>query len=142
MATAAHDPGHPLSAATAFVVSGIASLIGVLSPVWAQATAEPVSTWVPAGSAGVAVTALAYGARKMAKGELVPLNIAEVVAASHRIADQAVLTAEASARREDAFRDALVANTQALTAMTTTLGTIAEQISRPPVRRRAPTKAK
>lgn len=130
--------GVGVKVAIAFLVSGIASLVGVTSPIWAQVTTDPtVTTWAPAGSAAVAVSALAYGARKLARGEIVPLNIAEVIQSNQRVIETVTRMAEHAHDREAALRDTVVANTQALTAMTTTLGVIAEQ-GRPTPRKRTP----
>lgn len=128
----AADPVVGMKVAVAMVVFMLSSLVGITSPIWSAATSEPVNTWVPASAATTAVAALAYGARKLARGELVPLNISEVIASQNRTNETLVRLAEGSHERESALRDTVVANTQALTAMTTTLSLLDETQRRRP----------
>lgn len=104
-----------MNSAVGLVIAAIGSLSAMAAPLWAQATSEPVSTWIPAGSAGVAVGGLVYVARKMATGELVPVNIAEVLESSSRTAKEAVDLIAMGASREDTLRQLVVNNTEAMT---------------------------
>lgn len=112
-----------MSTAVALVVTGVGALSAALSPLWAQVSDgnDVVSTWVPAGSATAAVAGLVFMARKMASGELVPVNIAEVLASQKRTQDALVKVAEEAGARERVLLDLVKNNTEAMVELRSAL---------------------
>lgn len=127
-----------MNVAVGLFVAALGSLSAMAAPLWAQAASDPVSSWIPAGSAGVAVGGLVYVAKKLAGGELVAVNIAEVLATSQRIAQQAVEMMAAGAKRDDEMRDLVVASVQAMTANTAALAELTRSLMSPPRKARTP----
>lgn len=132
-----------MNAAIGLAVAAIGSLSAMAAPLWAQATSEPVSQWIPAGSAGVAVGGLVYVAKKLASGELVSVNIAEVMASSQRTASEAVELIASSMSREETLRQLVVNNTEAMTATHAAVAELTRTIAleRKPTRARAAKKS-
>ena len=113
----------------------------MLAPLWAQVPNDSVSTWVPAGSAGVAVGGLVYVAKKLASGELVSVNTAEVMQSSQRIAQQALDLGQEAHEREAALRELVVSSTSAMTANTAAVAELTRVMAVPaPTRPRAAAK--
>jgi hypothetical protein len=109
--------GHSQAGDVTLVTALVTAVLGVVvtfggALIAVGDSSTDISGWVTGAGSGVAIAALAYIAKRFAAGQLVALNVAEILAAGAKREEALVSLVKDGAQRESDYRTLLIQRDQ------------------------------